>query len=315
MGRILIVDDSSTVRLKLSRAAETLGHESRAVADGSEALSAMRDMAFDAVLLDIVMPGMDGFEVLAAAKSDPRTRDIPVIIVSGLSDTMSSVVKAMELGAADFLPKSFELPLLKGRLLACMDRNLARQAAAEVSIRAATLDDIPMLVSMINTAGAGIPLQSWRRACSNGQNPWDKGRELMLDERADIYYGNSWIAQTPSGGLGGLVLYLAPKVNASDDTSGCFKPIKELEDEAAGTAHVSYLCTIDTWRGQGIGSALLRFSESRRGPKGMSVIVAGSNSGARALYRRFGYVEQSRRPMVMPDGRTGSDAWILMLKA
>lgn len=316
MGRILIVDDSSTMRLKLRKSVEMLGHEAVAVAGGQDALKAMHEMAFDTVLLDIVMPDMDGFEVLAAAKASPVTRDVPVIVISSLSDTMSSVVRAMELGANDFLPKSFELPLLKARLLTTVDSYLSRQILAEVPIRAATTDDIPMLLSMINTAGAGFPMEVWRMACRDGQNPWDKGRELMLDERADIYYGHSWIAQTPSGGLGGLVLYIPPKSNdpGSDEVTACFKPLKELEDEAEGTAHVSYLCTLDNWRGRGIGSALLRFAESRRGPKGMSVIVASSNSGARALYRRFGYIETSRRPMVMPDGRTLGDEWILMFK-
>lgn len=316
MGRILIVDDSSTVRLKLRKAVEVLGHEPVAVGGGQEALRAMHETAFDTVLLDIVMPEMDGFDVLAAAKANPVTKDIPVIVISSLSDTMASVVRAMELGAEDFLPKDFELPLLKSRLLACVDRHQARQVLSDVPIRAATTDDIPMLVSMINTAGAGFPMEAWRAACSAGQNPWDKGRDLMLDERADVYYGHSWIAQTPSGGLGGLVLYQPPKSNdpGSNETTACFKPLKELEDEAIGTAHVSYLCTLDNWRGRGIGSALLRFAESRRGPKGMSVIVAGSNSGARALYRRFGYIETSRRPMVMPDGRTLGDEWILMFK-
>jgi CheY-like chemotaxis protein/GNAT superfamily N-acetyltransferase len=316
MGRILIVDDSSTVRLKIRKAVEKLGHEAVAVPDGMAALKALQEASFDTVLLDIIMPEMDGFEVLAAMKSAPKTKDIPVIVISALSDTMTSVVKALELGAEDFLPKNFELTLLKSRLTASVEKSLRRLAKSEVAIRAATTDDIPMLLSFINTAGAGLPMEEWRRTCRDGQSPWDRGRELMMVEGRDIHFKNCWIAETPSGGLGALVLYVPPTTSApgSREMFDFQKPLEELETLASGTTYVSYLCTIDSWRGQGIGSALLRFSESRRGGSDMSIVVASSNNGARALYQRFGFVESIRRPMIMPDGQHTDHDWILMFK-
>lgn len=317
MGRVLVVDDSSTARLKMSAAVRNLGHEVSTAGGGHEALKALQHKDFDVVLLDILMPEMDGFQVLAALKANSRTIHIPVIVVSSLSDTMSNVVRAMELGAEDFLPKDFELPLLKSRISAGLEKSFRRHPAPEVTIRPASPDDIPMLLSLINTAGAGLPLESWKRNCSGSQSPWQKGAEIMRDPAADIHYGNCWIAETESGGLGGLVFYHPPVPGSAvaGPVQDFFRPIYELEALGAGTGHISYLCTIDSWRGKGIGSALLRFAETRRGPRGMSVVVASSNDGARALYNRFGYAEVDRRPMIMQDGRHHGHDWILLFKS
>ncbi|MBC2834554.1 GNAT family N-acetyltransferase [Paragemmobacter straminiformis] len=317
MGRILVVDDSSTVRLKLTKAVRTLGHEVFAVADGLAALKAVNEQDYDTVLLDIMMPGMDGFEVLEAVKSEPRTKDIPVIVISALSDTMTSVVKAMELGAEDFLPKNFELDLLKSRLTASVEKSLKRMAAPQISVRAAAPDDIPILLSLINTAGAGLPLEIWRSTAAEGQSAWDKGRADMLDDALDVHYGNCWIAETPVGGLGAMVLYVPPRQsNPGNAGAASFMgPLEELECAAHGTAHVAYLCTVDSARGQGIGSALLRFAESRRTEQGLTLVVASSNYGARALYQRHGYSETMRRPMILANGHVNGHDWILMRKA
>lgn len=316
MSRILVVDDSSTVRLKIRKAVEALGHEAEVAADGVAALKMFSQADYDVVLLDIVMPELDGFGVLEAMKSSDRTKHIPVIVISALSDTMTSVVRAMELGAEDFLPKSFELALLKSRIAACIEANARRRSVTDVAIRAATPEDIPMLLSFVNTAGAGLPIEAWQRSRRDSQSPWERGSELMRDDGADIHFGNCWIAQTPSGGLGGMVLYVPPlKGSVTPLPPYAFlKPIYELEELAQGTAHVSFLCTLDSWRGQGIGTALLRHAEARRTELGLSIIVASGNNGARSLYQRFGFVEADRRPMIMHDDVHHGDDWILMFK-
>lgn len=317
MGRILIVDDSSTVRLKLRKAVAAVGHESLAVPDGPAALAALRAEAFDTVLLDILMPGMDGYEVLETAKADPATRDIPVIVISALSDTMENVVRAMRLGAEDFLPKDFALDLLKSRLTASVEKNLRRVAAPKVTIRSAAEGDIPMFLGLINTAGGGFPLRTWQETASPGQGPWDRGRQMMLDAHEDIHLGNCWIAETPVGGLGAMVLYTAPWKGSAKAAKfpDYLIPEEELEAEANGTAYIAYLCTVDSSRGQGIGSALLRFAETRRTKAGLSLVVASANYGARALYQRHGFTEAARRAMVNIDGLSAGQDWILMVKA
>ncbi|TIV08922.1 MAG: response regulator, partial [Mesorhizobium sp.] len=86
---------------------------------------------FDLVLLDIMMPEMDGFEVLKRLKSSAKTRDLPVIVISALDEEMNSVVHAIELGAEDFLPKDFELALLKARVATCIEKKRLRDIEKE----------------------------------------------------------------------------------------------------------------------------------------------------------------------------------------
>lgn len=130
-GRILIVDDSSTIRTKLKRATEALGYQATVTASGPEALAVIGTTDFDLVLLDIVMPDMDGFDVLRRLKSSSGSRDLPVIVISALDEDMSSVVSAIELGAEDFLPKDFEPALLKARLATCIERKKLRDIEKE----------------------------------------------------------------------------------------------------------------------------------------------------------------------------------------
>ena len=130
-ARILIVDDSSVVRLKLRKAIEALGHEAVAVESGKLALEQAAGNSFDLVLLDIVMPEIDGFDVLRALKGSRATRDLPVIVISALDEEMSSVVEAIELGAEDFLPKDFEPALLEARVSTCIEKKRLRDIEKE----------------------------------------------------------------------------------------------------------------------------------------------------------------------------------------
>ena len=113
---ILVVDDQATQRKKLTMAVRELGHKVDSASDGTEALIKVRANSYDLILLDILMPDMDGFEVMEFLKKDPSLRDIPIIVISALDNEMSSVVKAIELGAQDFLPKQFDPVLLRARI-------------------------------------------------------------------------------------------------------------------------------------------------------------------------------------------------------
>ena len=125
IGEILVVDDHSTNRLKMSLAAKHLGHEVQTAVDGLDALEKIRAHDFDLVLLDLLMPQMDGFDVLSAIKQDPDLDDLPVIVISAVEE-MESVIKAIELGAEDYLPKSFDPVLLKARVNACLEKKRLR---------------------------------------------------------------------------------------------------------------------------------------------------------------------------------------------
>ncbi len=129
-GRVLVVDDHKTNRMKLALAVQNLGHEVETVEGGKECLEALRLERFDIVLLDIMMPEMDGFQVLGAIKADPALRDIPVIVISSLEET-EDAVRAIELGADDFLTKSFNPVLLKARVGAGLERKRLRDKELE----------------------------------------------------------------------------------------------------------------------------------------------------------------------------------------
>ena len=117
-------------RAALTRALQIRGHEVHAVADGVEAMEALRERAFDLVLLDIRMPRKDGFETLAEIKADSELRELPVIMISGVADT-PSIVRCIEMGALDHLPKPFEPALLDARIGAALSAKRLRDLELE----------------------------------------------------------------------------------------------------------------------------------------------------------------------------------------
>ncbi|MGH7450410.1 MAG: response regulator [bacterium] len=124
-GHILIVDDNRMNRIKLSAGLEQQGHSVTLAEHGKQALEMMRSQSFDVVLLDIMMPEMDGYQVLEQIKNDSALRDIPVIMISAV-DEISSVVRCIEMGAEDYLPKSFDPVLLRARLRASLQKKKLR---------------------------------------------------------------------------------------------------------------------------------------------------------------------------------------------
>jgi class 3 adenylate cyclase len=157
----------------------------QAVAGGREALAVLAATAFDLVLLDVMMPELDGYQVLQRLKADPALRDIPVLMISAL-DEMESVVRCIELGAEDYLPKPFDPVLLRARIDACLEKKWLRdrevrhlQELAEwnrtlehrVKEQVAQLGRLgrlkrffsPQLAEMIVSGGADDPLRTHRR--------------------------------------------------------------------------------------------------------------------------------------------------------
>ena len=115
-ANILIVDDTEATRLKFALAVKALGHVAVAVEDGELALREVEHGNYDLILLDIVMPGLSGFDVLERLQANPATAAIPVLIVSSLHDDMSQVIHGISLGAVDFLPKQVDPAILRARI-------------------------------------------------------------------------------------------------------------------------------------------------------------------------------------------------------
>jgi DNA-binding response OmpR family regulator len=145
-GHILVVDDNRQNRLKLSLGLRHQGHQASLAENGRQALDLLRKQAFDLVLLDILMPEMDGYEVLAQMKGDKELRHIPVIVISAL-DELDSVVKGIELGAEDYLPKAFDPVLLRARICACLEKKRLRDQEAQYLRQVARLTDAAAAVN------------------------------------------------------------------------------------------------------------------------------------------------------------------------
>lgn len=123
--RILIVDDEPFNVDYLEQELKELDYDTVSAANGQEAIDKVRASPPDLLLLDIMMPVMDGFEVLSRLKADPATRDIPVIVISANAD-LQSVVRGIELGAEDYLPKPFEDTLLRARISSSLEKKRLR---------------------------------------------------------------------------------------------------------------------------------------------------------------------------------------------
>ncbi len=187
-GVILVVDDDAGNRDVLARRLSRQGYEVRTAPDGEAALAALlgsSDSPVDLALLDVMMPGMDGYELLRRMKADAALRDIPVLMISAL-DQLESVVRCIELGAEDYLPKPFEPVLLRARIGACLEKKRLRdqdvrrarelrewnqtleQRVAEQVAQLERLSRLkrffsPQLAEAIVAGGAEDPLRSHRR--------------------------------------------------------------------------------------------------------------------------------------------------------
>lgn len=124
-GSVLVVDDNEVNRDLLARRLQRQGHLVTVAEDGLQALELMRSEPFDLVLLDIMMPQMNGYQVLENLKADEQLRYIPVIMISAVDD-IDSIVRCIELGAEDYLSKPFNPVLLKARISACLEKKRLR---------------------------------------------------------------------------------------------------------------------------------------------------------------------------------------------
>jgi adenylate cyclase len=182
---ILVVDDNQDNRDMLARRLIRQSYEVLSAAGGLAALETLAARSVDLVLLDVMMPDLDGYAVLQRMNGDPALRDIPVLMISAL-DEMESVVRCIQLGAEDYLPKPFDPVLLQARIGACLEKKRLhdqearyRQELAEwnqklehrVAEQVAQLERLgrlkrffsPQLAELIVAGGADDPLRTHRR--------------------------------------------------------------------------------------------------------------------------------------------------------
>ena len=126
-GHLLVVDDNEANQDLLRRHLEKLGYTITTCGDGLEALRLSREIAPDIVLLDVLMPNLDGHEVLVRMKSDEKLRHVPVIMISAL-DQVTAIARCIELGAEDYLAKPFDPILLRSRVEATLEKRRLRES-------------------------------------------------------------------------------------------------------------------------------------------------------------------------------------------
>ena len=136
-GTILVADDNRVNRLLLSRGLQEQGHTMVFAEHGREALDLLRSQRFDLLLLDVEMPELDGYGVLAELKEDPHLRDIPVVMTSAL-DELDSVVRCVEMGAEDYLTKPINPVLLNARITASLEKKRLRDQQRDLISKFAT---------------------------------------------------------------------------------------------------------------------------------------------------------------------------------
>jgi CheY-like chemotaxis protein len=144
---LLVVDDNEDNRYTLTRRLAREGYTTVVTAtNGREALDLLAAHRFDLVLLDVMMPELNGYEVLERIRADDRLRHVPVIMISAV-DQIESVVRCIELGAEDYLPKPFNPVLLRARVGACLEKKRLRdqeirylQDVAQVTSAAAAVE-------------------------------------------------------------------------------------------------------------------------------------------------------------------------------
>ncbi len=125
-GKVLVVDDDASNRDLLCRRLQREGYAVAEAENGRRALELLAAGSHDLVLLDVMMPEVDGYQVLAQVKASPELRDVPVIMISAL-DEIRSVVRCIELGAEDYLPKPFDPVLLRARVGTCLEKKRLRE--------------------------------------------------------------------------------------------------------------------------------------------------------------------------------------------
>jgi light-regulated signal transduction histidine kinase (bacteriophytochrome) len=145
-GHLLVVDDDETNRDILKRHLERQGYSVEESASGSDAVAKLRAIPFDAVLLDLVMPEMNGLDVLRVLKQDNTLFNIPVLVISA-SDELVSVAESIKSGAEDYLFKPFDPVLLRARLSATLDRKRLRD---EERMRSAELEKVTQALKRSN---------------------------------------------------------------------------------------------------------------------------------------------------------------------
>ena len=237
---ILVVDDNELNRNMLSRRLATQGYEVVTATDGLAAIELVRRQSFGAILLDIMMPRMDGYHVLNILKSDVSLKHIPVIMITAVDD-VDSIVKCIEMGADDYLPKPFNPVILRARVGACLvkkrlhDQEERHRALLKVhndqlerrvqdQVREISASQLATIFAMSKLAESkdpetGAHLERMREYCrtiSQHLAAKQKYRDIIDDSFVDMIYAASPLHDIGKVGIPDSILLKRGKLSADE---------------------------------------------------------------------------------------------------
>jgi two-component system, sensor histidine kinase ChiS len=222
-GLLLVVDDIEANRVLLSGRLEREGYVIATAENGKQALELLRTQPIDLMLLDIMMPVMDGYEVLQRLKADVSLRQIPVIMISALHE-LSSVVRCIEMGAEDYLSKPFNPTLLKARISASLEKKRFRQTERD-------LEKARQLLETSRQAGMAEVATNILHNVGNVLNSVNVSGRLILDK-------------VESSKVSGIAKAVALLESHKNDLPAF------LEDQFTGKRLLNYLSKLDGYLSQ-----------------------------------------------------------------
>jgi sigma-B regulation protein RsbU (phosphoserine phosphatase) len=203
-GRILVVDDNLFNRELLSRHLERQGHSVRAAADGLAALELLRAESFDVAIIDVMMPGMNGYQLLERIRAEEALKGVHAIVISSLEDTQI-IARCIQLGAEDYLPREFEPVILKARIESCLEKKRMKE---EQELYVAALLDAQEKLSAELRGGAAYvrSLLPGRISVPGLSTDWEFIPSASLG--GDVFGYHVLGGAGRGGGAGKLALYL-----------------------------------------------------------------------------------------------------------
>ncbi len=220
-ARILLVDDRHENLVALEAILSSLNQTLVTVRSGEEALKALLVDEFAVILLDVVMPGMDGFETASHIKRRPKTRDVPIIFLTAASAEPDHAFRGYAAGAVDYISKPFDPWVLRAKVAVFVELYAKNQQLQEQA---------ELLRSQLG-AGPALERGAARKALPAPSGPSDRGAGTTAGEAAQAAAEDAAEAAAPAGDTQPLLLELSSRLAAVEDLVGVLSTQPAVNDD------------------------------------------------------------------------------------